>query len=171
MLRYEVMQVPSLGETSLARGTMLPFSQRHLWFSLCRLSKPIVSSVVLTFGEQWHTHTIVGPVPIDACQRQSSPYIDDKLLLVHIKCLDMNVWGRNETLARKIRYAHDLRRCSPLEQWVLENGQACAHHPSTCRDRRVLLPWRAQKRGVGHVQLVPEWVRRMEWKAPLHPHD
>ena len=39
---YELQQVGSLGETSLAWNASAPLAQRHLWFRLCRISKPIV---------------------------------------------------------------------------------------------------------------------------------
>eukprot|EP00966_Prymnesium_polylepis_P259644 5997317-Prymnesium_polylepis.2 len=165
--RYEVQQVTSLEETSLSWDTGgAPLAQRHLWFRLCRLSKPIVSSVALSFGVQWHTHTIEGPIHLDPCQQPASPYIDENLLLVHIKCIDLGVWGRNETAARIKRYAHDLRRCSPLDGWVRANGRSCADNPASCEDRPIALTWRTPKRGVGRVQLVPDWLRSMRWEAP-----
>ena len=118
---------------------------------------------------QWHTHTLASPVDLDPCQHPESPYIDENLLLLHIKCLDWGVWGRNETAARRQRYAYDIRRCSPLEGWVRENGRACGERPSRCHERPIALPWRAQKRGIGRVELVPEWLRTMRWEAPTPP--
>ena len=49
---YELQQVASLGESALSWVSSTPLAQRHLWFRLCRLSKPIVSSVALHFGEK-----------------------------------------------------------------------------------------------------------------------